>query len=673
MDNRLQIMYNQACQHPIIIWGTKTAGKICYRLLRKLNVKIAAAGDNNSQKTGKKFYELSIMSAEQIKDIYPGALIFICSFSSNVADSIMFQLKGINGGFSFFSFGQIEYLYETAYLKRTIRDRDKFFQIVNNVSKDEEKPWEQKLNKNVMSEYRYIVRDDCRAEDLKKVLSAVYGVKKLVLIIGSEMIEGSAALIEELSKYDSIGHIIVVTDCEGSEPESILGRMADKVFYAVCGQGAKKTGQALENAGFLVEEGKLPEDMFSCRNKALQTELTEDSIVRSVLQFTNGKLEGQEYQAASNANPVHIVQLVSGLANQVLIYLFGRFLEEESGRTVIFDDTLLNLDIYDEDENVRRISRALPSMPLEEVRMMVSETRKRNGFYYFKRAEVAEVFDIPIHLLSDYFDEETWKAYLLKARKELSVKYSYSFPLGQVLMENGIDIEVVKDGWTRAEFLEANNSYYVDTYILERPYGRNSMTNFLMHRGQNTYYIGIWATGKVKDWLLYNRKWVRDSLRFRLELNEKNRDYVKEITQADGVMIHIRRGDFVYCGMSADMDYFQKAIQIVEAIEKYKNKKYFIFSDDLDWCEQHEEELGIDKVKDRVLFVAGNMGGSSYVDMYLMSLGKIIIPTPGSTFGYVAMLVSETIEKSVDIPKYLYGLKYGISSGPEIIDIKQGI
>ena len=57
------------------------------------------------------------------------------------------------------------------------------------------------------------------------------------------------------------------------------------------------------------------------------------------------------------------------------------------------------------------------------------------------------------------------------------------------------------------------------------------------------------------------------------------------------------------------------------------------------------------------------------MDMYLMSLGKVSIPTPGSSFSYVAMLISETMERCVDIPQYLYNLQYGIEI-PEFLDLE---
>ena len=52
-----------------------------------------------------------------------------------------------------------------------------------------------------------------------------------------------------------------------------------------------------------------------------------------------------------------------------------------------------------------------------------------------------------------------------------------------------------------------------------------------------------------------------------------------------------------------------------------------------------------------------------------MSLGKAIIPTPGSSFSYVAMLVSKSIEKCIDVPRYLYDLDHGETHIPVVIDV----
>lgn len=635
----------------VIIWGTKTAGQICYRLLRELQIQIMAVGDNNIQMIGKNFNGIPVLSLPQIQSLYPEALIVVGSFLHDVSETIITQLKSSSERFTFCRFEQIEYLYEIKYLKRKIQDKEKLYQIINHISQDKEKSWVRRLSKNVMSEYRYRVRDS-QAVDLKSMLSQIYGVKNLSLIVNREKVEEAAELVEELSGYDNIGHIIMVVEKESEVYQNVLKRIVDKVFYAICDETADRC--CLEETGFIVEFKKVTEGLFSYGNRSKSIELTEERIVHSVLMYVNGKKGRCEFINDKRGLSVHIVQLFNGLANQMLMYLFGRYLEEESKHIVIFDDTILSLDIFDEDENIKRISKWNKSTSTEDIQKMVKATREKNSFYHFKRAEVAEVFDIPIRLLSDYFDEETWRIYLFKVKKEFSCKYAQSFPLGQLLLESGIDINVVRDCILPDEFLSVNSCYCIDTYGVEKPYERYSVTDFLMHNKENTYYMGIWATGKREDWLLNNRKWAREQFQFRLNLDERNKYYEEEIIHADGVMLHVRRGDFVYAKMSADADYYKKSIQAVEELYEYKNKKYFIFSEDLSWCQKHERELGLDKVRSRVLYIVGNTGIHSYIDMYLMSLGKICIPTPISSFSYVAALISETMEKCIDIPRYLY-------------------
>ncbi len=164
---------------------------------------------------------------------------------------------------------------------------------------------------------------------------------------------------------------------------------------------------------------------------------------------------------------------------------------------------------------------------------------------------------------------------------------------------------------------------------------------------------------------------MSQKFQFSVSLTQTNEEYVEAINQSDAIMLHIRRGDFVYHKMSADTRYFRKAIQKVEAIPEYNNKKYFIFSDDLMWCQQHESELGIDIVKDKAYYITGNTGKKCYIDMYLMTLGKVIIPTPGSSFSYVAMLISKIMEKCVNMPEYFYNLKHGMCNDFSIVDVKK--
>lgn len=657
------------CNFPVVIWGTGTAAQITYQVLRKLDVSIMAAGDNNCQNIGKKWNELSVISAQELSCLYPDALVVVSTFFHNIAKDIMVQLKSLSGQFTFCRFEEMEYLYEIECLKRPIKDKEKFYGIINSIYQNEEYTWKRMVDKRVISEYRYVVKDK-KAEDLKDLLSSVYGLKNLVLIVNSKRIRDSFELVKDLFEYENIGHIILVLENSGLLNAEISEELAGKAFYFIFEESIGENIKAdLSKKGLIVHTRKILQEVFKERETAHKVRLTEKVVVQNVLKYVNpanGYTELNKYQDKSQ---VYIVQLFNGLANQSLMYLFGKYLEEKSGNIVIFDDTILSLDVYDVQENERRMQRWNNWEEEGVAQALVAETKNRNSFYLFKRAELAEVFDIPIRLLSDYFEEDVWRKYLEKVKKEHSSKYAQSFPLGQILIDSGIDITVVRDSIMPDDFFATDKCYCLDAYVLDMPCAQDSVTNFLFHRDQNLYCVGIWATGKVEDCFLCNRAWVRKQLPFRLELNEVSKNYMEEISQADGIMIHIRRGDFAFLNISADVKYFRNSIQAMESIQEYKNKKYFVFSDDLEWCMENIYVLGMEKINSRTVFVSGNTGVNNYLDLFLMSLGKAIIPTPGSSFSYVAMLISKSIEKCVDVPRYIYHLERGISAVPVIIDV----
>ena len=644
---------------PVVIWGTKTAAEICYRTLRKKNISIAAVGDNNAQQWGKKFNGITILSAEQIKTLYPNALIVVGSFRYDVSEAIIARLKRINRKFSFYRFEQIEYLYETECQQRRINDKGRYWHILHNIYREEERYWNRITDRNVISEYRYIMCEDWHG-DIKSLLAEVYGIKTLYLIFGADRRNLIPSAVNELTKYGNIGHIIPVLDTLHIEEGEILKALNGKAFYLICGE-EKGTCQAPYTAECEapVEYRQLPDELFTDRAIEKETVVTEAEIVQSVMDYVEGKKDERKDAAHQDSRPVHIIQIFNGLANQMLMYLFGRFLEQESDRAVIFDDTILALDVLDKEENVRRISKWNRARSLDEVRKIVSQTRERNSFYQFRRAEIAEVLDAPIRLLSDYFDREVW----------ITGKYAQSFPLGQVLMEGGTEVALVRDVRMPEDFFGVKHCFCLDTYIFSMPYAQGSVTEYMLHNRKNLYFMGIWADGTAEDWLMGNRGWVARQIRFRPYLNERNWAYMRDILESDGIMVHIRRGDFVYAGMAANTEYFRRAIAAAEEMQEYTDRKYYIFSDDLMWCQENEAALGIEKVKDRTLYITGNAGKDSYVDMYLMSSGKISIPTPGSSFSYMAMLISGTMEKTIDIPRYLYDLQEGADPQPVFINI----
>lgn len=114
------------------------------------------------------------------------------------------------------------------------------------------------------------------------------------------------------------------------------------------------------------------------------------------------------------------------------------------------------------------------------------------------------------------------------------------------------------------------------------------------------------------------------------KMNEK---YANEIISTESVALHIRRGDFVNLGWEVPFETYAETI--ADMNHRVSNPVYFIFSDDLKYCQEHISELGL--THNEVVFVEGNKKPNNYIDMQLMSMCKHRIVN-NSTFCYCAAL-----------------------------------
>ena len=69
------------------------------------------------------------------------------------------------------------------------------------------------------------------------------------------------------------------------------------------------------------------------------------------------------------------------------------------------------------------------------------------------------------------------------------------------------------------------------------------------------------------------------------------------------------------------------------------NAVLYVFSDDIEWCKQNCEAMGLNRFKDLV-FVEGNTGEKSYIDMQLMKNCNIMI-VGNSSFAFLAALLNQ--------------------------------
>lgn len=110
----------------------------------------------------------------------------------------------------------------------------------------------------------------------------------------------------------------------------------------------------------------------------------------------------------------------------------------------------------------------------------------------------------------------------------------------------------------------------------------------------------------------------RDTLRELLTITEPlsaaNQNYIGDMRSSSSVSVHVRRTDYLLACNNApalDISYQRKAMDILH--KKIGNPKWFIFSDDIEWCKKEFANV------ENVVFVLGNEA-CPWSDICLMSV-----------------------------------------------------
>ena len=174
---------------------------------------------------------------------------------------------------------------------------------------------------------------------------------------------------------------------------------------------------------------------------------------------------------------------------------------------------------------------------------------------------------------------------------------------------------------------------------------------FIESTPNNSYLVGWWQTEKyfssIRDLLL-------EDFEPRTPLEPNNDIILEKIVSCEAVSIHVRRGDYInnpsasaHHGISP-VDYYSNAIQYMSS--RVKSVKFFVFSDDLEWCKQM-----LPLPKDSV-FVSGNEGCMAYEDIRLMKNCKHNI-IANSSFSWWGAWLNVNNDKIVIAPKQWFANK----------------
>jgi hypothetical protein len=160
--------------------------------------------------------------------------------------------------------------------------------------------------------------------------------------------------------------------------------------------------------------------------------------------------------------------------------------------------------------------------------------------------------------------------------------------------------------------------------------------------GDNVYLEGFFHSEK---YFLAAADAVRKDFALKPELANFNPSLMEKIKNSNAVSVHIRRGDYASDPATQKMhglqplDYYRQALKKIN--QKITNPRFFVFSDDLDWCRTNLP------MPEETVFVAGQ---KNYEDLTLMSKCKHNI-IANSSFSWWGAWLNDNPDKIVIAPK----------------------
>lgn len=164
----------------------------------------------------------------------------------------------------------------------------------------------------------------------------------------------------------------------------------------------------------------------------------------------------------------------------------------------------------------------------------------------------------------------------------------------------------------------------------------------------NRYLEGYWMSEKYFHDI---EPIIRKEFTFRKEVLSEGRCLHSEILKSDSICIQVRRGDYVTTAAVAKMhqttslDYFKRAISLIKT--RVENPVFFIFSDDIEWCEENLDELKSKFFAEKELSQHGATT-SDYLQL-MISCKHFIISN--STFAWWAAWLSSFKDKIIIAPQ----------------------
>lgn len=310
-----------------------------------------------------------------------------------------------------------------------------------------------------------------------------------------------------------------------------------------------------------------------------------------------------------------VLYLNCGLGNQIMEYIFKRYVELRYNEDVFIDDS------YFTAKNV-----------------------PHNGL------ELDKLFpNIKLKMFKDNFDKDVWD-YMLKTMYDSGSHIR----IPDILLDNGINVKAIVDEWfypgntdpKRYKFkgeaveIDAIDLYNKD-FKTKEVFDEKGNIIDMVEETDTLYYLGVWFCEKYGEAI---KKEIEHELKFKELIHKENIAYKDDILSKEvSVGVHVRRGDFIEYDYHKSAGKYGNIIKTLkyDLIKQNKKPSFFVFSDNLQWCKENKSSLKFND-SDDVVFVEGNdVDARNYIDMQLMTFCDYLISPEKSTFALAAKMISE--------------------------------
>ncbi len=169
--------------------------------------------------------------------------------------------------------------------------------------------------------------------------------------------------------------------------------------------------------------------------------------------------------------------------------------------------------------------------------------------------------------------------------------------------------------------------------------------NVLQSSG-NIYLDGYWQSYKYFDDV---KRKIEQEFSLKNKLLECSNELYNDILTSNAVCLNFRRTDFVTTNLHSSLIgeygnyYYKKSIKFIA--DSIENPKFFVFSDDINWCKHNVQ------IDAPVIFVDHNHSGLKFYNYFKLMLACKHFIIPNSTFGWWAAWLSQNSNKIVVAPK----------------------